>query len=148
MHHLSLRHLSGLARQWLTPPDVAIADLYASGNVGDTALKESVVSVADALGVQYGVQHTGLRMFGFAYYPQCKGLLIGGGAIGQNNLIGFLATRYAADPGQVVFHGVDFAPPHRLSPESKAFLRQVGKISCRSTLQADRLAEALDRPVA
>jgi polysaccharide pyruvyl transferase WcaK-like protein len=126
---------------------VGIAGLYAGDNIGDTALKESVVSIAEACGVTYGVQYAGFRTLGFTYYPRCESLLVGGGAIGQNDLIEFLATRYAANPGKVVFHGVDFAPPERLSNESQAFLRRVGKISCRSTVQADRLADALGRPV-
>lgn len=147
MKYLDYSHLSGLVHQWVLSPDTAIAGLYAGDNVGDTALKESVVSVAEEMNLNYGVQYAGFRKLGFTYYPRVRGMLVGGGAIGQNGLIEFLAKRYASNPEQVVFHGVDFAPPHRLSMGSKTFLAQVGKISCRSTVQADRLANALSRSV-
>ncbi len=134
-------------RQWLSPPRVAVAGRYVGNNVGDTALKEAAVHVAETEGVDYGVQMTVFRKFGFSFYPRCEGLLVAGGALGQNDLIEYIAERYGDDPRRVALWGIDFTPPSELSERSLSFLGQIGGISCRSTAQARRYEEVLGRPV-
>ncbi len=137
-----IAHFARRVYQGMHKPDVAIIGGYHGVNAGDLALGHSVKQQLDARGIVSGFQT--IYNLNKWNWPVAKYAIIGGGAVGYNNLVEVIAARYKKQADKVAFLGVDFNEDN-YSETSVSFLKQVKWISCRSKTQAQKLALITER---
>lgn len=131
-----LGHFSRRINQLFNTPQVAIIGGYHGINVGDLALGYAVKNILNQRKISSGLQTIyNLEKWD---WPFAEKAVIGGGAVGYNNLVEVIAKRYQDYPQNVAFLGVDFNDQY-YSERSLAFLKKVRWISCRSKDQVLKL---------
>ena len=131
-----LGHFLRRTNQFFKTPQVAIIGGYHGINVGDLALGYSVLNILKQKNIKAGLQTIyNLEKWN---WPMAEKAIIGGGAVGYNNLVELIAKRYQDYPQNVAFLGVDFND-YNYSDQSVNFLKNVRWISCRSKDQALKL---------
>ena len=129
-------HISRRVGQIFKTPEIAVIGGYHGINVGDLALGYSVLNILKEKNISAGLQ-TIYNLEKWSW-PLAEKAIIGGGAVGYNNLVELIAKRYKDYPRNVAFLGVDFND-QKYSEMSVDFLKKVRWISCRSKDQAARM---------
>ncbi|MBU6157568.1 MAG: polysaccharide pyruvyl transferase family protein [Bacteroidetes bacterium] len=137
-----IQHLARRFSQILKTPEVAVIGGYHGVNIGDLALGYSVLYALKETQISGGLQTIyNLEKWN---WPLAEKAIIGGGAIGYNNLVEVIAKRYKNNPENVAFLGVDFND-QQYSELAVIFLKNVRWISCRSKHQVEKMKSLLGR---